>query len=47
MLCRLALMDQAAVLDGLCFDLLPFCQDCRAAPEVVRPEQRFHAAGSR
>ncbi len=27
-------MDQAAVLDGLCFDLLPFCQDCRAAPEV-------------
>ena len=27
-------MDQAPVLDGLCFDLLPFCQDCRAAPEV-------------
>ena len=34
MLCCLALMDQAPVLDGLCFDLLPFCQDCRAAPEV-------------
>jgi len=29
-----ALMNQAAVLDGLCFDFLPFCQDCRAAPEV-------------
>ena len=27
-------MDQAAVLDGLYFDLLPFCQDCRAAPKV-------------
>lgn len=27
-------MDQAPVLDGLCFDILPFCQDCRAAPEV-------------
>ena len=27
-------MDQAPVLDGLCFDLLPFCHDCRAAPEV-------------
>ena len=27
-------MDQAAALDGLCFDLPPFCQDCRAAPEV-------------
>jgi DNA replication protein DnaC len=27
-------MDQAAVLDGMCFDLLPCCQDCRAAPEV-------------
>jgi len=34
MLCCLALMDQAAVLDGLCFDLLPFCEDCGAAPEV-------------
>jgi hypothetical protein len=27
-------MDQAAVLDGLYFDLLPFCQDCRAAAKV-------------
>lgn len=34
MLCCLALMDQAAVLDGLCFDLLPFCEDCRATSEV-------------
>ena len=33
-LCYLALMDQASVLDGLCFDLLPFYQDCWAAPEV-------------
>jgi hypothetical protein len=24
----------SSVLYGLCFDLLPFCQDCRAAPEV-------------
>jgi len=27
-------MDQAPVLNGLCFDLLPFCQDCWAGPEV-------------
>lgn len=27
-------MDQAAVLNGLRFDLLSFCQDCRPAPEV-------------
>ena len=27
-------MDQAAVLDSLCFDPLPLCQYCRAAPEV-------------
>jgi len=31
MLCGLALMDQAPVLDGQCFDLLPFCENCRAA----------------
>ena len=34
MLCCLALIDQATVLDGLYFDLLSFCQDCRAAPKV-------------
>jgi len=28
------LLDQVAVLNGLCFDVLPFCQDCRTAPEV-------------
>ena len=27
-------MDQAPVLNGLCFDFLSFCQDCRVAPEV-------------
>ena len=27
-------MDQAPVLDGLCIDLLPFCQECRDAPKV-------------
>ena len=27
-------MDQAPVLDGQFLDLLPFCQDNRAAPEV-------------
>ena len=30
----LALMDKAAVLNSLCFDLLSLCQYCRAAPEV-------------
>jgi hypothetical protein len=30
----LALVDQAAVLDDVYFDLLPFCQDCRAAAKV-------------
>ena len=33
-LCCLALMDQAPGLDGQCLDLLPFCQDCRAASAV-------------
>ena len=34
MLCCLALVDQAAVLDDVYFDLLTFCQGCRAAPKV-------------
>jgi hypothetical protein len=33
MLSFLTLMDQAPVLDGLLLDLLPFCQNCRTAPE--------------
>ena len=34
MLCCLAVLDQAPVMNDLCFDLLPFCQDWRAAHEV-------------
>lgn len=34
MLCCLALMDQAPVLNCLCFDFLPFCQNCWASSEV-------------
>ena len=34
MVCCLALMNQAAVLNGLCLEFLPFCQDCGTAPEV-------------
>ena len=33
-LCCLVLMVQAPALDGQFLDLLPFCQDNRAAPEV-------------